>query len=95
MTETRLFPSKICSGYFGIKRFDRKNGKKIHMVSVSGLLEISHRLPNLDYNTLMKLTLELTRNYQNIEQLFRLMCFNVFANNRDDHSKNFLFFLMI
>ena len=91
MTETRLFPSKICSGYFGIKRFDRKNDKKIHMVSVSGLLETSHRLPNLDYNTLMKLTLELTRNYQDVEQLFRLMCFNVFAHNRDDHSKNFSF----
>ena len=91
MTETRLFPSKICSGYFGIKRFDRKNGKKVHMVSVSGMLETSHRLPNLDYNTLMKLTLELTRNYQDIEQLFRLMCFNVFAHNRDDHSKNFSF----
>ena len=75
MTETRLFPSKICSGYFGIKRFDRKNGKKVHMVSVSGLLETSHRHPNLDYNTLMKLTLELTRNYQDIEQLFRLMFF--------------------
>ena len=91
MTETKLFPSKICSGYFGIKRFDRKNGKKVHMVSASGLLETSHRLPNLDYNTLMKLTLELTRNYQDIEQLFRLMCFNVFAHNRDDHSKNFSF----
>ena len=91
MTETRLFPSKICSGYFGIKRFDRENSKKLHMVSASGLLETSHRLPNLDYNTLMKLTLELTRNYQDIEQLFRLMCFNVFAHNRDDHSKNFSF----
>ena len=91
MTETRLFPSKICSGYFGIKRFDRKNGKKVHMVSVSGLLETSHRLPNLDYNTLMKVPLELTRNYQDIEQMFRLMCFNVFAYNRDDHSKNFSF----
>lgn len=91
MTETKLFPSEICSGYFGIKRFDRKNGKKVHMVSVSGLLETSHRLPNLDYNSLMKLTLELTRNYEDIEQLFRLMCFNVFAHNRDDHSKNFSF----
>ena len=89
MPETRLFPSKICSGYFGVKRFDRKNGKKIHMVSASGLLETSHRLPNLDYNILMKLTLEITRNYQDIEQLLRLMCFNVFAHNRDDHSKNF------
>lgn len=91
MTETKLLPSEICSGYFGIKRFDRKNGKKVHMVSVSGLLETSHRLPNLDYNLLMKLTLELTRNYEDIEQLFRLMCFNVFAHNRDDHSKNFSF----
>ena len=89
MPETRLFPSKICSGYFGVQRFDRKNCKKVHMVSASGLLETSHRLPNLDYNILMKLTLELTRNYQDIEQLFRLMCFNVFAHNRDDHSKNF------
>lgn len=91
MSETQLFESKICSGYFGIKRFDRENGKKIHMVSVSGLLETSHRLPNLDYNILMKLTLELTKNYQDIEQLYRLMCFNVYAHNRDDHSKNFSF----
>ena len=91
MSETKLFDSKICSGYFGIKRFDRENGKKVHMVSVSGLLETSHRLPNLDYNILMKLTIELTKNYQYIEQLYRLMCFNVFAHNRDDHSKNFSF----
>ena len=91
MSETKLFDSKICSGYFGIKRFDRENGKKVHMVSVSGLLETSHSLPNLDYNILMKLTLELTKNYQDIEQLYRLMCFNVFAHNRDDHSKNFSF----
>jgi len=91
MSETKLFDSKICSGYFGIKRFDRENGRKVHMVSVSGLLETSHRLPNLDYSILMKLTLELTKNYQDIEQLYRLMCFNVFAHNRDDHSKNFSF----
>lgn len=91
MPETKLFPSEICSGYFGIKRFDRQSNKKVHMISVSGLLETSHRLPNLDYNLLMKLTLELTRNYEDIEQLFRLMCFNVFAHNRDDHSKNFSF----
>ena len=91
MSETKLFPSKICSGYFGIKRFDRTNDRKIHMVSVSGLIETSHRLPNLDYSILMKLTLELTKNYQDIEQLYRLMCFNVYAHNRDDHSKNFSF----
>lgn len=95
MAETRLFQSEICSGYFGTKRFDRElvNGKveKRHMVSVSGLLETSHRIPNLDYNTLMALTLELTKKYCEVEKMFRLMCFNVFAHNRDDHSKNFTF----
>lgn len=96
MSETKLFPSKICPGYFGIKRFDRKkdldeSSKKIHMISVSALLETSHRLPNLDYNILMKLTLKLTNNFNEVEKMFRLMCFNIFAHNRDDHSKNFSF----
>lgn len=61
------------------------------MISVSGLLETSHRIPNLDYNILMRLTMRLTRDYGEIEKLYRLMCFNVFAHNRDDHSKNFSF----
>lgn len=96
MEETRLFPSNICHGYFGTRRFDRikdANGKtkRIHMLSVSGILETSHRIPNLDYNILMRLTLELTKDYAEIERLFRIMCFNVFAHNRDDHSKNFSF----
>ena len=94
--ETKLFPSKISSGYFGIKRFDRKKLstgtiRKLHMISVSGLLETSHRIPNLDYNDLMQLTLNLTKNFEEVEKLFRLMCFNVFSHNRDDHSKNFSF----
>lgn len=91
MPETRLLPSNRCSGYFAVKRFDREKGKRIHMVSVSGLLETSHRIPNLDYNILMQLTMKLTGDYQEIEKMYRLMCFNVFAHNRDDHSKNFSF----
>lgn len=91
MPETRLLPSKINAGYFAVQRFDRQDGKKIHMISVSGLLETSHRVPNLDYHILMRLTLKLTEDYQEIEKLYRQMCFNVFAHNRDDHSKNFSF----
>lgn len=96
MPETRLFSSNNCSGYFGVKRFDRaaeadKKVKRVHMVSVSGLLETSHRIPNLDYDILMKLTLNLTKDFTEVEKMFRLMCFNVFAHNRDDHSKNFAF----
>ena len=96
MPETRLFPSKRCSGYFGVKRFDRfqdteGNEKRIHMISVSALLETSHRFPNLDYHDLMKLVSILTNDEQEMEKMFRLMCFNVYAHNRDDHSRNFTF----
>ena len=91
MSDTRLFPSERCGGYFGTKRFDRRGNKRIHMISVSALLETSHRIPNLDYNILMKLTMQLTNDYGEIEKMFRLMCFNVFSHNRDDHSKNFSF----
>lgn len=91
MPETKLLPSELNSGYFAVKRFDRRKGKRIHMVSVSALLETSHRIPNLDYNILMQLTMKLTGDYNEIEKLYRLMCFNVFAHNRDDHSKNFSF----
>lgn len=92
--EVRLFPSESTKGYFGTRRFDR-TGKgeagKIHMVSATGLLETSHRIPNLDYDVLMKLTLQLTKSMEECEKLYRLMCFNVFAHNRDDHSKNFTY----
>lgn len=95
MSETRLFPSKKCEGYFGTKRFDRVSSeqglKRIHMATVSALLETSHRIPNLDYDILMKLTLELTKDYTEVEKMYCRMCFNVFAHNRDDHSKNFTF----
>ena len=96
MEETRLFPSELCEGYFGTKRFDRKRKaggvtERIHMLSVSAILETSHRIPNLDYDILMRLTLELTKDYSELEKLYRLMCFNVFAHNRDDHSRNFTY----
>ncbi len=95
MTDVKLFPSSKCSGYFGTKRFDFIEGQggmvRVHMVSAAGLLETSHRIPNLDYDLLMKLTLKLTRDMEECKKLFRLMCFNVFAHNRDDHSKNFTY----
>ena len=96
MSETRLFPSEKCEGYFGIKRFDRisdKNGtKRIHMLTAAALLELDFEQPSLDYHSLMKLTKILTRdNEKDIREMFRRMCFNVLAHNRDDHSKNFTY----
>lgn len=85
--EFRLLSSEMCDGYFAVKRFDRN--PRCHMISASALLEVSHRIPALDYNSLMQLTLSLTRDYSEVEKLYRVMCFNVFAHNRDDHSNNF------
>ena len=59
------------------------------MASVSALLEITHRIPSLDYTSLMALTWQLTKKSDELEKLFRLMCFNIFSHNRDDHSNNF------
>ena len=96
MSETRLFPSENCEGYFGIKRFDRisdKNEtKRIHMLTAAALLELDFQQPSLDYHSLMKLTKILTRdNEKDMREMFRRMCFNVLAHNRDDHSKNFTY----
>ena len=58
MSETRLFPSERCKGYFGTKRFDRrldKTGcKKIHMLTAAALLELDFEQPSLDYHSLTK-----------------------------------------
>ena len=93
MTETYLFPSKNSSGHFGTKRFDREGNQKIHIHSASGLLHADFRIPCLDYASLLRLTQLLTKNQQDIEQMVRLMIFNVKAGNKDDHSKNFTFLL--
>lgn len=96
MSETKLFPSEVCEGYFGIKRFDRisdiSRTKRVHMLTAAALLELDFEQPSLDYHSLMKLTKIITRdNKDDVENMFRRMCFNVFAHNRDDHSKNFTY----
>ena len=96
MTDTKLFPSRECDGYFGTKRFDRvitsECMERKHMITAAALLELDFHQPCLDYHSLMKMTKILTRdNKQDVENMFRRMCFNVFAHNRDDHTKNFTF----
>ena len=96
MSETKLFPSENCDGYFGIQRFDREKVdgkiKRVHVATAAALLELDYEQPSLDYHSLMKLTKILTRdNAEDMENMFRRMCFNVFAHNRDDHSKNFTY----
>lgn len=91
MEETRLFHSEFCGGYFGTRRFDRRESP-VHMCTAAALLELDFTQPSLDYHSLMKLTKIITGdNLEDIENMYRRMCFNVFAHNHDDHSKNFTY----
>ncbi|RDB36777.1 MAG: type II toxin-antitoxin system HipA family toxin [Spirobacillus cienkowskii] len=89
----KLFPSKKGLGFFGVKRFDRNGGERIHMHTVAGLLHADHRQPLLDYESIMKATMYLTRNETQCEIQFRNAVFNILSHNRDDHSKNFSFLM--
>ena len=86
--EAKLFPSRKGLGFFGVKRFDRKENKRVHMHTMGGLLHV-----DLDYATIMKATLYLTRDIRECEHQFRNAIFNVLSHNRDDHAKNFSFLM--
>ena len=93
MPETHLFPSATSPGYFGVQRFDRVHGQKVHVHTACGLLHASHSEPSLTYESLLRLTLLLTKDMREVLKMVRLMVFNVRSGNRDDHSKNFSFLL--
>ncbi|BDQ35462.1 type II toxin-antitoxin system HipA family toxin [Pseudodesulfovibrio portus] len=93
MPETRVFPSNNGPGYFGIKRFDRGADGRKHMHTACGLLNADFRLPSIGYEDLLKATSALTRHQEDVNQMFLRMVFNVFAHNRDDHTKNHAFLM--
>lgn len=91
MQPTELIEVKISNKkyfFFSTKRFDRENGKKIHVASLSGLLYASHRIPSLGYRDIFNLTKMMCQN-EEINNLANLMLFNVLLHNKDDHAKNF------
>ena len=93
MPETARFPSRVGPGYFGVKRFDREAGRRIHTHTICGLLNADHRIPSIGYEELLKATFILTRKKDDLYQMYARMVFNVFAHNRDDHTKNHCFMM--
>jgi len=96
MPPARLFPTADGNRWFGVERFDRHgNGGhgRLHMHTLGGLLHATHRTPSLDYEALLSVTWELTRDIRAVAQAFLRVAFNVFAHNRDDHSRNFAFLM--
>lgn len=93
MSETHLLHEHGRS-HFMSKRFDRPAGKKFHMHSLCGMVEVDyneHRL--FDYVSFAREVLRITGSYQDLEQVFRRAVFNLFARNQDDHLKNFAFLM--
>lgn len=92
MPETRLFKTGE-SRFFGVRRFDRQHGRRVHTHTLGNLIHSNFRVPSCDYRDFLKVVRILTKNHQDLRQAFRLMVFNVLTHNRDDHVKNVSFCL--
>ena len=86
---------KLVNGrYFATRRFDiSADGQRIHTATAGGLLCLSLSNPVLDYSNLMALTGYLTQSAREVEEMFRRMVFNYLTDNKDDHCKNFSFYV--
>lgn len=80
--------------YFASRRFDLKNsGERLHTVTAGGLLGVSLSMPILDYDNLLGLTGYITQNPEDVEEMYKRMIFNYLTENKDDHCKNFSFYV--
>lgn len=93
MSECKLFEGRSGQSYFGTKRFDRIENKRLHVHTASGLMHDNFRASTMDYGHLMDCAFQLEKHVKAYEKIFRLAAFNVFSHNRDDHSKNFSFLM--
>lgn len=93
MSEAQIFEGKSGRAYFGTKRFDRQGNYRRHLHSAAGILHDNFRMSALDYGHLMDCAFILEKDVRAYEKILRLAAFNVFANNRDDHSKNVSFLM--
>ena len=80
--------------HFITKRFDRKNGVKIHSQSLCAIAHYDYLQAGMhSYEGTLAEMREIGLPYSDFEQLFKRMVFNVVARNQDDHTKNISFLL--
>lgn len=93
MSECRIYNSEDAH-HFMTKRFDRVEGKKLHMQSLGALAHINYQEPGVcGYELAAMYMKELGLSYKEIEQFYRRMVFNCLAVNQDDHVKNISFIM--
>jgi serine/threonine-protein kinase HipA len=81
------------SAAFAVARFDRRGGMRIPVLSFAALLDADFRSTYTDYQNLVRMVRQLTRDERQVAEFFRRCVFNVVFNNRDDHLKNFAMIL--
>ena len=80
--------------HFLTKRFDRENGKKIHMQTLCGIAHYDYRLHRAySYEQAFNVMRALRLPYNQAQEMFRRMVFNVIVRNQDDHTKNISFLM--
>ena len=92
MAGINMMPSELYqvggNNHFMTKRFDRKDGKKIHVQTLAAIS------PDADsYEQLIAVCRKLYLPETDCYEIFRRMVFNILANNTDDHNKNFSFIM--
>ncbi len=93
MTESRLL-EEGGRAHFLTKRFDRKNGKKVHMQSLCGIAHYDFNMTGAySYENAFMIMRKLKLSKCDAEQQYRRMVFNVIARNQDDHTKNIAFLM--
>ena len=80
--------------HFMTKRFDRKNGQKIHMQTLCGLAHYDFQRPGAySYEQVFRTMRLMNLDYVQGEEMFRRMLFNILSVNMDDHTKNISFLM--
>ncbi|MEM1336885.1 MAG: type II toxin-antitoxin system HipA family toxin [Bacteroidota bacterium] len=89
MMKSKLIENK----HFATLRYDRQNGEKQHVLTVTGLTgwDFKSQPENSSYENVFRVALSLGVPHKDLQQLFRRMVFNLVFRNLDDHLKNHSF----
>lgn len=97
MPKTHLIEDGGGRVHFAVERFDIINKgegiERLHMHSLSGLMHHNTAETTFDYTNLFRVGIRLNIPHSDMENLYRIMVFNIVFANRDDHSKNFSYLM--
>ena len=88
-----MFSKLIENKHFATLRYDRQNGEKQHVLTITGLTGWDYKSTpeNSSYENVFKVALGLEVPHRDLQQLFKRMVFNIVFRNVDDHLKNHSF----